>query len=122
MNHRSLAFRLGAWYTLLLSVTFVLVGTGTYYGLRQYLHSNMRDSLRRRSTEVEQILLQSPADISDSAIAQEIKLRLAPQVNNRFVRLTRVPGKLILLSGPPSDGSFNSVAVAARVVPEVVQG
>ena len=121
MNHRSLAFRLGAWYTLLLSVTFVLVGTGTFYGLRQYLHSNMRDSLRRRSTEVEQILLQSPADISDSAIAQEIKLRLAPQVNNRFVRLTRVPGKLILLSGPPSDSSFNSVAVAARVVPGAIQ-
>jgi heavy metal sensor kinase len=121
MNHRSLAFRLGAWYTLLLSVTFVLVGTGTFYGLRQYLQSNLRDSLRRRSTEIEQILIQSPADISDSAIAQEIKLRLAPQVNNRFVRLTRVPGKLILLSGPPSDGSFNSVAVAARVVPAAIQ-
>jgi heavy metal sensor kinase len=121
MNHRSLAFRLGAWYTLLLSVTFVLVGTGTFYGLRQYLHSNLRDSLRRRSTEIEQILIQSPADISDSAIAQEIKLRLAPQVNNRFVRLTRAPGKLILLSGPPSDGSFNSVAVAARVVPGTIE-
>jgi heavy metal sensor kinase len=117
MNHRSLAFRLGAWYTLLLSATFVLVGTGTFYGLRQYLHSNIRDSLRRRSTEVEQILIQNPADMSDGAIAQEIELRLAPEVNNRFVRLTRVPGKLILLSGPPSDGSFNSFAVAARATP-----
>jgi heavy metal sensor kinase len=121
MNHRSLAFRLGAWYTLLLSVTFVLVGTGTYYGLRQYLHSNLRDSLRRRSTEVEQILMQSPADTSDSGIAQEIKLRLAPEANNRFVRLTRVPGKLILLSGPPSDGGFNNLVVAARVAPGAIQ-
>jgi heavy metal sensor kinase len=121
MNHRSLAFRLGAWYTLLLSVTFVLVGTGTFYGLRQYLHSNLRDSLRRRSTEIEQILVQSPADTADSAIAQEIKLRLAPEANNRYVRLTRAPGKLILLSGPPSDGSFNSVAVAARVVPGTIE-
>ena len=121
MNHRSLAFRLGAWYTLLLSATFVLVGTGTFYGLRQYLHSNIRDSLRRRSTEVEQILIQNPADTSDGAIAQEIELRLAPEVNNRFVRLTRVPGKLILLSGPPSDGSFNSFAVAARAAPGAIQ-
>jgi len=121
MNHRSLAFRLGAWYTLLLSVTFVLVGTGTYYGLRQYLHSNLQDSLRRRSTEVEQILVQSPADTPDSAIAQEIKLRLAPEANNRFVRLTRAPGKLILLSGPPSDGGFNSLAVAARVAPGAIR-
>jgi heavy metal sensor kinase len=121
MNHRSLAFRLGAWYTLLLSATFVLVGTGTFYGLRQYLHSNLRDALRRRSTEVEQILKQNPADTSDGAIAQEIRLRLAPEVNNRFVRLTRVPGKLILLSGPPSDGSFNSFAVAARTAPGAIQ-
>ena len=121
MNHRSLAFRLGAWYTLLLSATFVLVGTGTFYGLREYLHSNLRDSLRRRSTEVEQILIQNPADTSDDAIAREIELRLAPEVNNRFVRLTRVPGKLILLSGPPSDGSFNSFAVAARDAPGAVQ-
>ena len=30
MNHRSLAFRLGAWYTLLLSATFVVVGAGTF--------------------------------------------------------------------------------------------
>ena len=121
MNHRSLAFRLGAWYTLLLSATFVLVGTGTFYGLRQYLHSNLRDSLRRRSTEVEQILIQNPAGTSDGAIAQEIELRLAPEVNNRFVRLTRLPGKLILLSGPPSDGSFNSFAVAARSAPGAIQ-
>jgi len=121
MNHRSLAFRLGAWYTLLLSATFVLVGTGTFYGLREYLHSNLRDSLRRRSTEVEQILIQNPADTPDDAIAREIELRLAPEVNNRFVRLTRVPGKLILLSGPPSDGSFNSFAVAARDAPGAIQ-
>lgn len=56
MNYRSLAFRLGALYTLLLSATFALVGTGTFYGLQHYLRSNLRDSLSRRSTQVEQIL------------------------------------------------------------------
>ena len=30
MNHRSLPFRLGAWYTLLLSATFILVGAGDF--------------------------------------------------------------------------------------------
>ena len=61
MNHRSLAFRLAVWYALLLSATFALVGTGMFYGLEQYLRSNLSDSLRRRSAQVEQILQHAPA-------------------------------------------------------------
>ena len=107
MNHRSLAFRLGAWYTLLLSAIFVLVGTGTFYGLQQYLHANLRDSLRRRSTQVEQILIRAPADATNSAIAREIEIRIAPEFNNRFVRVMRVPAIPVYHSGPPADRSFD---------------
>jgi len=60
MNHRSLPFRLGAWYALLISVTFICVGAGAFYGLRHYLRMNLRDSLRRRSEQVEQILQTVP--------------------------------------------------------------
>jgi heavy metal sensor kinase len=115
MNPRSLAFRLTALYTLLLGATFVLVATATFYGLQHYLRSNARDSLRRRATEVEQILLRAPTDAADGAIAQEIELHLAPEANNRFIRVTRIPGKLVFLSGPPSDGSFNRFDFAARL-------
>ena len=79
MNHRSLAFRLGAWYTLLVGATFVLVGAGTFYGLQQYLRSNLADSLRRRSIQVEQILLEAPEDATNAAIAREIVTRVAPE-------------------------------------------
>lgn len=120
MNHRSLPFRLGAWYTLLLSATFVLVGAGTFYGLQHYLRSNARDSLRRRSTEIEQILLRAPADAADGVIAQEIELRSAPELNNRFVRVTRAPDHVVFLAGPPSDGSFNRFAVSMRVAPGAI--
>jgi len=113
MNHRSLAFRLGAWYTLLLGAIFVLVGTGTFYGLQQYLRSNLADSLRRRSTQVEQILLEAPADAANIAIAREITTRVAPEFNNRFVRVTRLPGTLIHRSGPPGDHSFDPTTVRA---------
>jgi heavy metal sensor kinase len=113
MNHRSLAFRLGAWYTLLLGATFVLVGTGTFYGLQQYLRSNLADSLRRRSTQVEQILLEAPADATNSAITREITTRVAPEFNNRFVRVTRLPGNLIYRSGAPGDHSFDPATVRA---------
>src|ERR1700692_1404314 len=113
MNHRSLAFRLGAWYTLLLSATLVLVGTGTFFGLEHYLRSNLRESVSRRSTQVEQILIRAPADAANSTIAREIDTRVAPEFNNRFVRVTRLPSTLIYRSGPPADRSFDPSAVSA---------
>ncbi len=119
MNHRSLAFRLGAWYTLLLSATFVLVGAGTFFGLQHYLHANLRDSLSRRSIQVEQILMQAPADAANEAIAREIDTRVAPEFNNRFVRVTRIPAELIYRSGPPADRSFDPSAVNTAKFPSV---
>ncbi|MGC2461962.1 MAG: ATP-binding protein [Steroidobacteraceae bacterium] len=111
MNHRSLAFRLAVWYALLLSATFALVGTGMFYGLDQYLRSNLRDSLRRRSAQVEQILAQSAADTTNAAIAGAIDNRIAPEFNNRLVRVTRAPAVLIYRSGLPADHSFDPKAV-----------
>ena len=108
MNHRSLAFRLGAWYTMLLGATFVLLGAATFYGLQHYLRSNLDDSLSRRSKQVEQILTQAPADATDSWIAHEVETRVAPEFNSRFVRITRVPGGLVYRSGAPADRSFDS--------------
>jgi heavy metal sensor kinase len=117
MNYRSLAFRLGALYTLLLSATFALVGTGTFYGLQQYLRSNLRDSLSRRSTQVEQILMQAPAEATDISIAKEIDTRIAPEFNNRFVRVTREPATLVYRSGPPANRSFDPSALSVVTVP-----
>ena len=91
MNHRSLAFRLAVWYALLLSATFALVGTAMFYGLNQYLRSNLLDSMRRRSSQIEQILSQVPANISDAAIEVAINTVVAPEFNNRLVRVTRAP-------------------------------
>jgi heavy metal sensor kinase len=114
MNHRSLAFRLAVWYALLLSATFSLVGVGMFYGLEQYLRSNLRDSLRRRSVQVEQILRQAPADISDKAIGAAIDTRVAPEFNNRFVRVTRAPAVAVYRSGEPADRSFDAATVAPQ--------
>src|SRR5580704_8235605 len=117
MNYRSLAFRLGALYTLLLSATFALVGTGTFYGLEHYLRSSLRDSLSRRSTQVEQILMQAPADAADSSIVREIDTRIAPEFNNRFVRVTREPATLVYRSESPADRSFDPSALTVVAVP-----
>ncbi len=112
MNHRSLAFRLATWYTLLLSATFALVGTAMFYAVDRYVRSSLGDSLRRRSEQVEQIL-QQPGLARNGAIAEAITTRVAPEFNNRFVRVTRAPAIPIYRSGPPADRSFDPAAVPA---------
>jgi heavy metal sensor kinase len=107
MNPRSLVFRLGAWYTLLLGGIFVLVAAATFYGLQHYLRASLRDSLSRRSWQVEEIVRRAPADSPDPLIGSEIETRVAPEFNNRFVRITRLGGPIIYRSGPPADQSFD---------------
>jgi heavy metal sensor kinase len=111
MNHRSLAFRLGAWYTMLLGATFVLLGAATFYGLRHYLQANLNEALSRRSTQVEQIVRQAPAEATNAWIAREVDTRVAAEFNNRFVRITRLPATLIYRSGLPADRSFDPAAI-----------
>jgi heavy metal sensor kinase len=118
MNHRSLPFRLGLLYTLLLGGTFVFVGAATFFGLQHYLRSSLRDSLTRRSTQVQQIVAQAASNTGDSAIAQEIETRVAPEFNNRFVRVTRLPDQVIYRSGPPADRSFDPASVGLRAFRE----
>lgn len=111
MNHRSLAFRLAVWYALLLSATFAVVSAVMFYGVDQYVRANLGDSLRRRSTQIEQILRRQAAPVSDSAIANAIETQVAPEFNNRFARVTRTPDTLIYRSGPPLNRSFNPTAI-----------
>jgi heavy metal sensor kinase len=111
MNHRALAFRLAAWYALLLSGAYALVGAGMYYGLDQYLRSGLADSLRRRSTQVEQILGEAPETVTDAAIGEAIETRVAPEFNNRFVRVTRLPDHTVFRSAAPTDRSFDPLDV-----------
>jgi heavy metal sensor kinase len=111
MNYRSLAFRLAAWYAVLLSAAFTLVAAGMLYGLEQYLRSSLRDSLHRRSTQVEQILMQAPPGTSDAEIGRSIAIRVSPEFNNRFVRVTRAPARQVYQSGPPANHSFDPRAI-----------
>ncbi len=117
MNHRSLAFRLAFWYALLLSATFALVAIGMYFGLAQYLRSSLSDSLHRRSEQVEQILTEASAGITAQQIADQIDTRVAPEFNNRFVRVTRAPELLLYRSGHPADRSFDPASIAPLAGP-----
>jgi heavy metal sensor kinase len=107
MNTRSLEFRLGAWYALLISITFICVGAGAFYGLQHYLRGNLEDILKRRATQVEQILMAQPPGVTPPSLSAAIEARIAPEMNNRFVRVSRRPGGTWFASGAPSDSSFD---------------
>lgn len=111
MIHRSLAFRLSVWYTVLLGATFLLVGMATYFGLQQYLRANLRDTLGRRSEQVESVLRDLPRDGRSAEISREIETRVAPEFNNRFVRVIRAPRTQVYTSGMPADRSFDPRAI-----------
>jgi heavy metal sensor kinase len=122
MNTRSLEFRLGAWYALLLGVTFICVGAGAFYGLQQYLRGNLSDALKRRSAQVEQLLMEQPADATRQALSAAIEARIAPEINNRFVRVSRRPEGVWYVSGAPADGSFDPARISVGVAPEPSPG
>jgi heavy metal sensor kinase len=113
MNIRSLEFRLGAWYALLISITFICVGAGAFYGLQHYLRSNLGDTLKRRNAQIEQILMAQPPAPTRQSLAVAIEARLAPEINSRFVRVGRRPGEPWYASGAPADGSFDPGAIRA---------
>jgi heavy metal sensor kinase len=110
MNHRSLAFRLAAWYALILGATFVVVGTVAFYGLENYLRASLRDTIDRRREQVAAILRALPTP-SATAIADAVSTHIAPEFNNRFVRVTHQPDGRLYISGPPADHSFDPTAV-----------
>jgi len=106
MNTRSLEFRLGAWYALSMSATFISIGACAFFGLQHYLHVNLRDVVARRSAQIEQILLEQPPNLTQDSLSDILEARIAPEINNRFVRVSR-SGGLWYLSRTPADNGFD---------------
>src|SRR5512143_4294805 len=113
MNTRSLGFRLVCWYAGVLTAVFGCVGAAIFLELGRYLQTNLRDALSRRAEQVGQILVTAHAPIDESSIANEIRSRLLPESNSRFVHVTRSDGTMLFRSGSPADRSFDPEAVDA---------
>ncbi|HUO66467.1 MAG TPA: ATP-binding protein [Gammaproteobacteria bacterium] len=113
MNRRSLGFRLVVWFASVLTAVYLFVAAAMFLELGRYLKTNFGDALRRRADEVGEILATAGAPIDEAAISNEIRSRLLPESNNRFVRVSRSDGTVVYRSGPPVDRSFDPDAVAA---------
>jgi heavy metal sensor kinase len=113
MNTHSLRFQLVAWYAGLLTGCFILIGAATYVVLQSSLVGALQETQLRRARQVGQLLLDEIRGPGEARVGEEVQARYAPDLNGRFVRITRGDGSLLYLSSAPKDQTF----VPAEVPP-----
>jgi heavy metal sensor kinase len=107
MNTRSLKFRLLAWYAGLLMAGVALVGAVTYFALERSLVGSLKQNQMRRARQIGQLLREEIQQHKEARLPDEVETRYTPDVNDRFVRITRRDGAILYLSDPPKDQSFD---------------
>ncbi|HXY40468.1 MAG TPA: ATP-binding protein [Vicinamibacteria bacterium] len=111
MNVRSVRFRLVSWYASVLVVLCAGFGVYTYLSLRHYLTSALEDSLRRRAHQIGTSLLLGVSRTGEAFVAEQLRSFYAPELNNRFIRVSRPDGSVLYVSGTPVDMSFEPARV-----------
>ena len=117
MTTRSIRFRLIAWYAGVLTGVFILLGALMYFDLKFFLESNLRDTQARRARQIADTLLARVRETGEGHVATEIKDLYEPEVNDRFIRLTRSGGTIVYVSGNPNDQSFDTTHLPALAAP-----
>ena len=111
MNTRSISFRLVGWYAGLLTGIFVLLCALLYLDLRHFLENDLRESQFRRTRQIANTLLVHVQQTGEAAVANQTKDWYEPEINDRFIRITRADGTLVYVSGTPNDRSFDPAEV-----------
>jgi heavy metal sensor kinase len=114
---RSIRFRMALWYAALLAGALVLFGAATYIGLERYLQKSLEESLIKQARSIGDVLLVNINQSGEDYVDNEITEHYSPEINGRFIRVTRGDGKRIYISGSPKDGTFDPALVAAPRLP-----
>jgi len=117
MNTRSIRFRLIVWHAGLLCGVFLCFGLATYAGVKFHLERNLADSQFRRDRQIGATLLKDIEKTGEAYVAEEINARYAPEINGRFVRITRGDGRVVYASGKSKDLSFDPASLAPLTKP-----
>src|SRR5437867_6249212 len=105
------------WYAALLAGALALFGAATYLGLERYLQKSLEESLIKQARSIGDVLLVNINQSGEDYVDNEITEHYSPEINGRFIRVTRADGKRIYVSGPPKDGTFDPALVAAPRLP-----
>jgi len=111
VNTRSIRFRLVAWYAGVFVLVCLAFGAYTYTSLRHYLSSALQDSLRRRAHQIGTSLLLGIEKTGESFVVEQIRSFYGPELNNRFIRVSRPDGSVLYVSGTPGDMSFEPARI-----------
>src|SRR5437899_12943417 len=105
------------WYAALLAGALSLFGAATYIGLERYLQRSLEESLIKQARSIGDVLLVNINQSGEDYVDNEITEHYSPEINGRFIRVTRADGKQIFVSGPPKDGTFDPTLVPPSKLP-----
>jgi heavy metal sensor kinase len=114
MNTRSLRFQLTAWYASLVTGVFVLLGVLMVVGLSDYLKRGLAEAQVRRARQIADTLLVQVNETGEAYLGRQVESLYAPEINDRFIRVTRLDGSRLYVSGPPKDQSFDPTQVPGQ--------
>jgi heavy metal sensor kinase len=113
LNFRSIRFRLAAWHTVVFVAVFATLGALLYATVREYLDDTLMETQARRAQQIAETLLANVQQTGENYVVREIESLYAPELGDRFIRVTRNNGSVLYLSGPPNDQSFDPSQVPA---------
>ena len=108
MNRRSLAFRLIFWYCGLLLLLGAAFAAYTVTSFERYIRETTRAALASRVDAAFDMIRTLPDDAAGLAIL--IEQRFAPEIQNRFVRVS-VDRGVVYQSGTPTEHLFDPAAI-----------
>jgi heavy metal sensor kinase len=103
VNVKSIHFRMTAWFAGLLVCLLVLFGASVYFGLRSYLERHMRAALSEQARAVGEEIGERVTEKRLPTIVNYLNEKFAPQLNSRFIRITRTDGGVLYLSQRTPD-------------------
>jgi heavy metal sensor kinase len=122
MNTRSLKFQLIGWYAVVLTGCFALVAAATYLALQNSLVGALKENQLRRARQVGELVREQMQRSGEEKIREEVEVRYAPALNDRFVRITQRDGVTLYLSKAPTSQSFDPAVIPPPIWPEAAEG
>jgi heavy metal sensor kinase len=118
MNARSLKFQLIGWYAGVLTGCFALLAVATYLALQTSLVRALKENQLRRARQIGELVRGDVEHLGQAKVGQEVEVRYAPALNDRFVRITQRDGAILYLSSSPTNQGFDPTTLPPPIWPE----